>query len=96
MNEIRNINESDERYFKGNINEIFKKPPFVNDENDETQNKKEMDSDELSEFNKYAKKARESIDHAISIYKSRQKLKALWPEIVLDYIQEVINDLQAA
>eukprot|EP01083_Nonionella_stella_P301866 1038037_1 len=91
LNQIRNINEKDETFYKSNIHEIFNNG--TNDCNGSDQ--QDMDTDEMSEFIQYQNKAKQSIQHAINIYKARQKIKAMWPVIVSDCIQQVINDLQA-
>merc|ERR1712130_70081 len=94
LSQIRNINENDEHYYKQNIHKIFENLPFSDEHSKDNKSLSDMDSDELSEWNNYSNIAKKSIQHAIDIYKTRQKIKMLWPSILSDYIQEVINDLQ--
>jgi len=95
LNEMRNVNEAQTLHFKQNINEIFQQFPFEQQEENEKEEDHQMDSDEMSEFIGHKTKAQQSIERAITIFRAKQKLRTLWPAIVAEYVQEVINDLQA-
>lgn len=93
--EIRNIDGQQTASFKENVNEIFKLFPFCGT-GKAKENRKQYEGDmESEEVSAHRESAQQSIQRAISIFKSRQRLRTLWPEIVAEYVHEVIQDLQA-
>jgi len=95
LSEIRNINADDERHYKQHINDIFQKYPFAKDARAD-ESEADLDSDDMSEFLQHQSKARQSIDRAIAVYKSRRRVREMWPRIVAEYIHEVVRDLHAS
>merc|ERR1719249_432953 len=90
LNRARNIDIRTTVHLKGHLNEIFQTLPFIKDK--EKKSALEKDAEEQSESRAAAK---ESIQTAISVSRSRQKLRALWPSIVAEYVAEVVQDLQS-
>eukprot|EP00487_Bulimina_marginata_P006989 TRINITY_DN27326_c0_g1_i1.p1 TRINITY_DN27326_c0_g1~~TRINITY_DN27326_c0_g1_i1.p1 ORF type:complete len:115 (-),score=21.44 TRINITY_DN27326_c0_g1_i1:112-435(-) len=79
LNQIRNINKTQEQHYKQNINQIFQQFPILSDIDIDAENTKEneMDSDELKLFKKHSDAAKSSVQRAVSIYKSKTKSKGL-------------------
>ena len=90
LNELRNVNAVQTEHFKENINGIFQQFPFVKDPVN-----KQDETSECVDAVDHKARAQESIQRAIAVFKSRQKLRSLWPSIVAEYIREVAQDLQA-
>jgi len=93
LNEARNIYATDATQQPLSLYDIFEQFPRFEQRSETDTNRSEKDPQDDG-TDGCCEKAREAIQYAVNVHKARQRLSRLWPSILAEYVEEVINDLQ--